>query len=164
MFASFAAAAPGASRSDFGRSQSAPGALWDALGRSWDPPGPPRAPQGTLLGPQERPKSPNWSQNCPEIAGVQAWCNFASQSAIHVQKMKSETWKFTGFVKGRPRKYHALGRSTGKLAGALRKKQIDLRNCINFLKVFFEMSHTICPSKPPTIIFFRGRGPWASKK
>ena len=46
-------AAPGASRSDFGRSQSAPGALWelfeiissfqnrhfDALGRSWGPPG-----------------------------------------------------------------------------------------------------------------------------
>ena len=46
---------------------------------------------GTLLGPQERPKSPNWSQNAPEIAGVQAWCKFASQSAIHVQKIKNET-------------------------------------------------------------------------
>ena len=67
-------AAPGASQSDFGRSQNAPGALWelfeiitslqnrhfDALGRSWDPPGPPRAPQ-------ERPKTPKWSQKAPKM-------------------------------------------------------------------------------------------------
>ena len=85
MFASFAAAAPGASRSDFGRSQSAPGALWelfeiikssqnrhfDALGRSWDPPGPPRASQKPKMHPklsQTAPKIiPKWSQNCPNI-------------------------------------------------------------------------------------------------
>ena len=84
----------------------------------------------------------------PKIAGVQAWCKLASQNARHVQKVKSETRKTSGFAKRRPRKYRVLGRSTGKLLGALRKKQIDLRNCINFLKVIFEMSQAICPSKP----------------
>ena len=68
-------AAPGASQSDFGRSQSAQGALgelfeiiqslqnqhFDALGRSW-------GPLGALLDPQEHPKSPKCSQNKPKYS------------------------------------------------------------------------------------------------
>ena len=68
-------AAPGASQSDFGRSQSAQGALgelfeiiqslqnphFDALGRSW-------GPLGALLDPQEHPKSSKWPQNYPKCS------------------------------------------------------------------------------------------------
>ena len=68
-------AAPGASQSDFGRSQSAQGALgelfeiikslqnpyFDALGRSW-------GPLGALLDPQEHPKRPKSFQNEPKYS------------------------------------------------------------------------------------------------
>ena len=79
---------------------------------------------------------------------MQARRKLAYQNARHVQKVKSETRKKSGFAKRIPRKYRVLGRSTGKLRRALRNKKIDLRNCINFLKVIFEMSRAICPSKP----------------
>ena len=105
-------------------------------------------PSGTsrIIFPPIAPWVPNLG--VPEVAGVQARRKLASQNARHVQKVKSETRKKSGFAKRRPRKYRVLGRSRGKLRGALRKKKIDLRNCINFLKVIFEMSRAICPSKP----------------
>ena len=68
-------AAPGASKTDFGRPQSAPGALgelfeiiksfqnqhFDGLGSSW-------GPLGALRDPQEHPKSPTCSQNTPKCS------------------------------------------------------------------------------------------------
>ena len=83
-----------------------------------------------------------------EIAGVQAWRTFASPNARHVQNLKSEARKKNGVCETHTSQISSPGKVDGQITRSLAKKKIDLRNCINFLKVIFEMSRAICPSKP----------------
>ena len=59
----------------------------------------------------------------PKSAGVQARRTLASQNARHVQKVKSETRKKSGFAKRRPRKYRVLGRSMGQITRSIAKNK-----------------------------------------